>query len=147
MILAFDRGGLLVVAFLTILGVAACSERVSTTAPSPASDSITLLNITPAEGTILLRGQTVTFSGTVSYRLVSADSGVVALVIQDESDRGLQGGAQPSAIIRSGTGQTTLSQTITLLSIGINRVRLFFLLDPTGLTRTEVVRGVLYEVR
>ena len=134
--------------------VAGCGS--SPTAPDPpptptpttsTSDSISLANIAPAPGTNLLPGQTVTFSATVAFSLLSADSAAIVLGIQDQANQRLQPiGPQPSATVAKGSGQAALSQSITLPSTGITSVRVFFSLTPAGATRTDVVVSVTYPV-
>ncbi len=134
--------------------VAGCGS--SPTAPDPpptptptasTSDSISLANIAPAPGTNLLPGQTVTFSATVAFSLLSADSAAIVLGIQDQANQRLQPiGPQPSATVAKGSGQAALSQSITLPSNGITSVRVFFSLTPAGATRTDVVVSVTYPV-
>ncbi len=119
-------------------------------APSPpTSDSISLVNMAPAPGTSLSPGQTVTFTGTVAYSLLSADTGVIVLVIQDLANQPLQpvGTPQPTATITKGSGQATLSQSITLPSTGIAGVGVFFPLAPAGTTSTNTVVSVTYPVQ
>ena len=67
------------------------------------------------------------------------------MVIQDQANQALQA-TQPNAQVVKGSGQATLSQTITLPGTGITSVRLFALL-PTGATSTISNVAVSYPVK
>jgi hypothetical protein len=102
----------------------------------------------PVSGTTLQLGQTVAFSGKPSYFLASADSGTVVMVIQDQNNRTLQASSgQPTAVVARGSGDVTLTQTITLPADGITVVNVFFLLAPTGSTSTRASVRLSYPVR
>lgn len=102
----------------------------------------------PAPGATLSRGQTVTFTGTISYSLASADSGTVGLTIQNQANQVLQPtGSQPSTTVARGSGQVTLSQSITLPTTGTTGVTVFFSLTRVGSTTTNTVTSVAYTVQ
>lgn len=134
-------------ALVLSLAVAACGSAPA--APTPVADSVSsITDMTPAPGTTLRRGQTVTFTGTAGYSLATANAGAVILVIQDQSNQVLQPpGPQPSATVVKGSGQVTLSQSITLPDTGITGVRLFFMLAPAGATSTRATVSVTYPVQ
>jgi hypothetical protein len=116
--------------------------------PSPGPDSIRLTSMAPPSGAALSRGQTVTFSGTLSYSVASADSGTVTLVIQDQANQVLQpAGSQPRTTVARGNGQATLSQSITLPTTGTTNVTAFFSLAPVGSTNTHTVASASYSVQ
>ena len=116
--------------------------------PTPAADAVSIVAITPAEGTLLAPGQAVAFAVTLGYTLATADSGQIVMVIQDQSDTGLQkvGQPQPSVTVRRGTTTVTLSDSVNIPSVGVSQVRVFFPLIPAGATRTETLVRVVYPV-
>jgi len=116
-------------------------------APAIVPDSVSsITDLSPVLGTTLAPGQAVTFTGTAGYALNSAGTGVLVMVIQDQANQALQA-TQPNAQVVKGSGQATLSQTITLPATGITGVRLFFVLLPTGATNTISNVAVSYPVR
>jgi hypothetical protein len=119
-----------------------------TPTPTPAADAVSIVTITPAGGTLLAPGQAVTFSATLGYTLATADSGQIVIVIQDQSDTGLQmvGQPQPSVTVQRGTTTVTLSDSVNIPSVGVSQVRVFFPLIPVGTTRTETLVRVVYPV-
>ncbi len=116
--------------------------------PSPAADALSIVTITPAVGTLLAPGQAVTFSATLGYTLATADSGQIVIVIQDQSDNGLQmvRQPQPSVTVQRGTTTVTLSDSVKIPSVGVSQVRVFFPLIRAGATRTETLVRVVYPV-
>ncbi|HET6898596.1 MAG TPA: hypothetical protein VFK70_09620 [Vicinamibacteria bacterium] len=120
----------------------------SHTAPTPATDAISLRSITPAPGTPLTAGQRVDFTATVNYTLASAASGQIVIVIQDQLDQNLKpaGVIQTAVPVVMGTSTATLSDSITIPGTGVSSVRVVFPLIPTGATRTEVLVSVTYPV-
>ena len=129
------------------LTAAGCGS--SPMAPASMPDSVSsITDMVPVLGTKLLHGQTVTFTGTAGYSLLSADSGKIIMVIEDQADQVLQpAGTQPSATVGKGSGQVTLSQSITLPDEGVTVVRVFFPLAPAGATSTNAVVHVTYQVQ
>jgi hypothetical protein len=105
-------------------------------------------SIAPAAGTPLQANQTVTFTATLNYTLASAESGLIVIVIQDQSDRSLQpvGRPQPVAVAMKGTGTATLTDSIMLPASGVSSVRVIFPLVPANATRTEVIVSASYPV-
>jgi hypothetical protein len=119
-------------------------------APStPATDSLSsVTNMVPAPGTPLQAGQTVTFSGTPGYVLASADFGTVVMVIEDQNDRVLPMSSTLSmTVVGRGSGDVTISQTVTLPADGITSVQVFFVLAPAGATSTKASVRLEYPVR
>jgi hypothetical protein len=119
-------------------------------APTPtASDSMnSITNVNPPTGTTLHPGQTVTFTGTAGYTLATADQGSVVMVIQDQANRALPtSDGQKSAVVPRGSGNVTISQTITVPDDGVTSVRIFFALAAAGTTTTNAVLSVAYQVR
>lgn len=124
----------------------ACGSSLPTPAPTDSLRGVN--NLAPAAGTTLQAGQTVTFSGTVGYSLASTESGTLVMVIQDQASRLLQEpGTQPSVAVGKGSGDVTLSQTLTLPATGITSIVVMFGLVPMGTDRTSIVTTMSYPVR
>lgn len=114
----------------------------------PSSDSIRVTSMIPASGATLSRGQTVAFAGTLEYALASADSGTVTLVIQNQANQVLQpSGSQPRTTVARGSGQLTLSQSITVPTTGTTSVTVFFSVTPSTSLSTSTVKSVSYSVQ
>ena len=113
------------------LTYAPTSTPTYTPAYTSVRDSLDLTHMAPEDGTVLLRGQTVTFTGTVAYSLGSAQSGRIVLTISDLANHPLQRvNEEPSANVGQGSGHVTLSQSVTLPSSGAG-VRVDFALVPS----------------
>ena len=136
---------------LICLAAAGCggSSAAPTTPATTAVDAVSsVINVFPAPGTPLQPGQTVTLSGTPGYTLASADLGTMVMVIQDQNDRSLEvSGVQPTVVVRRGTADTTISETITLPASGVTAVNVFFVLAPAGATTTKASVRLSYPVR
>jgi hypothetical protein len=89
-----------------------------------------------------------TFTATVSYTLASAASAQIVMVIQNQLDQNLKppGVVQSAVPIVMGTGNATLSDSITIPGSGVSSVRVVLPLVPAGATRTEVLVSVSYPV-
>jgi hypothetical protein len=149
--LAVPRSALAGIATIVVvcLAVAGCgSSPAAPTSLTPARDSVSsVVNMSPSPGTALQLGQTVTFTGTPGYSLATADSGTVVMIIQDQANRILQApGTQPSAAVGKGSGQVTLSQTISLPGEGVTSVRVFFALVTPAATSTNAAVAMTYPV-
>src|SRR5262245_31850395 len=107
-----------------------------------------ITNMNPAPGTALQPGQTVTFAGTAGYTLATADLGAVVMVIQDQANRPMPiSGVLQTVVVQRGTGEVTLTQTVTVPNDGVTSVRVFFALAAAGTTTTNAVLTVSYPVR
>jgi hypothetical protein len=136
-----------VVLAMLLLG---CSgdDGSSPTEPSPMVDTIVVESISPPPGSPLRAGSPVTFRARVRYELVSAGSGRVALVIQDQLSRNISPTIpQPSAQVARGSGTVELADTINLAASGATSVHVFFPLLPTGAPRSTAAQQVIYSVR
>lgn len=136
---------------LLALMVAGCGGGSTPTTPTPTStqDALSgITNLSPSLGTNLSAGQTVTFTGTTRYTLNSADTGVVVMVLEDQAHQPLQPArTQAQTPVARGTGEATLSQTITLPGTGVTSVRLLFVLAATGASSSTATVSVSYFVQ
>lgn len=110
------------------------------TGPPPPStgDSITIVSISPPQGD-LVKGSDVTFTAIVSWRLASADSGLIHMIIRGQN--GFQTGRQPAEPIAAGSGTLTLTDTITIPAQGVTAMQVFLELFPRfGSGTSRVVR-------
>lgn len=99
--------------------------------------AVQLVSAIPAPGTQIFAGQTLEFRVTVGYQLSMAETGSVALVIQDESNKNLGAGRpQESQTVQRGQGNVTLTQTF-VVPADTNEVRLFIPLVPQGVGSTS----------
>lgn len=91
----------------------------------------------PAPGTPVCLGTEQKFVVSVSYALSIAKEGKVVLVIQDETNKLIEGtsSSQVSETVQEGRGEVTLTETITIPSA--KEVRLFVPLIPAGMQQTE----------
>lgn len=114
--------------------------------PPSTGDAILLESITPPVGP-LVRGSQVTFTAVVSYRLASAESARIPMVIQDQANNRLQSGSQAYASVVRGTGTATVSDQITVPAQGVTSVIVYLPLFPQGVQSTSTVVSVKYPVQ
>jgi hypothetical protein len=108
--------------------------------------SIKLESVSPVPGTPVTVGQTVEFRITVSYQLSIADKGSILVVVQDETDRNLLAEKKQSGRpVNAGKGTATLTENLVIPE-GINEVRLFIPLVPSGISHTSGELVVRYPV-
>jgi hypothetical protein len=108
--------------------------------------SIKLESASPAPGTPLAVGQTIEFKIRVSYQLSIADSAVIILVIQDETNKNLLGDRkQQSQPATRGHGALTLIENF-VVPVGSKEVRLFIPLVPNGINNTSGELLIRYPV-
>ena len=133
--------------------LAGCGGGSSGMTTSPTSTTLTdavtaITNMNPAPGTALQAGQTVTFTGTAAYTLASADTGIMVIVVQDQTGRPLPSNdVVPAVAVRRGSADATLSWTATVPASGVTTVRVFFGLAGSGASSTNAVLSVSYPVR
>jgi hypothetical protein len=140
------RIGLWCLALGMTLGTGCSGGRSSPTEPSPTIDSVALETISPPTGNSLAAGSRVEFRGRVRYTLASASAGVVALVIQDQAGRSLNG-PQPNVSVSRGGGTVELTSTIQLPVSGVSSVDVIFPLFPSGARESAAAVSVSYSVR
>jgi hypothetical protein len=101
-------------------------------APSEANDRVTITSITPASGSILGAGDTVTFDLKADYELRSADTGRVVWALAGTGDFYT---ILPSMIIQRGKGALSFSRTVQILpGLGAQPTAVVLLL-PKGFVR------------
>ena len=109
--------------------------------------SISYIDAVPKPRSTLTPGELVAFSVTVGYRLERAERGQVVLVLQNDRGRLLTlGRKQVSLPVERGTGQVTLSDTITIPQ-GVRAIQLFVPLVPEGMSVSRGELAVTYPVR
>lgn len=144
--------GVQVVLGLILMAFASAASSAETAMPwafvngSAKGYSIKLESASPAPGSPVTVGQTVEFKVTVSYQLSIADKGLIAIVVQDEADKNLlPDKKQPRQSVDRGKGTVTLTESL-VVSAGINEVRLFIPLVPSGITHTDGELVIRYPV-
>ncbi len=115
------------------------------TPTSPRGDWIELNALSPANGTVLTAGESLTFTATVTTTVVSSDGGRTALLLYDQGNRSLQT-SQPAATLPKGDKTVTLTDTITVPASG-STVNLALPLFVNGSTRTAAAKTATYKVQ
>lgn len=129
-----------------VVAAAGCNGSSSPSEPAGLND-VTVVSITPPEGTTLTAGQAVTFDATLRYTLSAGSSGNVGIVIQDQDNVVLQTGVQPQVPVAAGSGVVSLSDSVTIPASGVSLVRVFFpLFFDGGGGGTNIVTSVTYDV-
>ncbi len=107
------------------------------------TDSIKIIKISPKEGTVLKKGSTVTFKIMVHYVLASAETGNVAVNVQDENNHLLKSSMRD---IEKGAGTEELTVKVSIPS-NIDSVLIYTPLITSGSIATSVVRVKTYPVQ
>ena len=116
---------------------AGCASSGARSIGTGAGYSVTLVAADPRAGSDLAEGQSITLTTTVRYDLAATDSGRVVLLLQDDAGRNLVvGRPQASQLVYRGSGQVTLSDTLTVPH-GIRQLQVFVLLAPWGFGRVS----------
>jgi hypothetical protein len=137
----------LLTATLMTLFCAPATVRPPSRMPPPVdAGSIIVREIDPTAGTPLHRGARVTFTVTADYNLTGAESGAVTLVIQDQRNRNLVSGEQPSKQVRRGRGQVTLVSTVVVPPKWVDKIVVFLPLSASGHRATKTAAVVEYPV-
>jgi hypothetical protein len=131
--------------FFVVLALVAVVSCGADTPTAPQSDWIELKSLTPATGTVLTAGETVTFTATVTTTVVTSDGGTVALLLYDQGNRSLQA-TQPTSTLPKGDKTLTLTDTITVPVSG-STVNLAIPLFVNGSTRTAAAKTATYSVK
>jgi hypothetical protein len=126
------RGSLLALALL--IAWIGCQKKV---------DTVKIISIYPHTETALHAGKTVNVSVEIEYNLVTAASGTVAMIIQQEEE-----GSDPlksvTRVIRKGKGTMVLEADVVVPRT--NAVNVFTPLNVQGSINTDVVAVRTYEV-
>jgi len=138
------RIGTFLAALVLMLGLAGCNGR----SPSEVSgqDSVSISSISPAAGTRLAPGSSVTFNARIDYELSSSATGTITVVIEDQSNAILTTHPQVRTSVSRGRGSVNLSDQITVPASGVTTVRVFFPLNMAGVSSTNVVVSASYPV-
>jgi len=128
-----------------VTGLAGCGGSKTPTEVIIVPDTLLIASISPAQETKLAPGIDVTFTGTVTYRLNSADSAPIVRAIQDQSGHSLVN-QQVSKTVTKGEGQVTLSDSITVPKTGVTQIQVIFDLSPTGKNAQDTASSVTYTV-
>jgi hypothetical protein len=138
--------GLILLAFASVASSAETAMPWAFVNGSAKGYSIKLESASPVPGAPVTVGQTVAFKVTVSYQLSIASKGLIAIVVQDEADKNLlPDKKQQSQSVDRGKGTVTLTQSL-VVPAGINEVRLFIPLVPSGITHTDGELVIRYPV-
>lgn len=131
-----------------VVGLFLLSGCGSDTPTAPTTDSITVVSLVPAVGTTLTAGERVTFTAVVTCTIATAESGLTALVLQDQRNLSLLQGDEraPEATLPKGTTTVTLSQTVTIPTSG-SSVNALFPIFIEGRDSTRAVAVRTYQVR
>jgi hypothetical protein len=138
--------GLILLAFASVVSSAETAMPWAFVNGSAKGYSIKLESASPAPGTPVTVGQTVAFKVTVSYQLSIADKGLIAIVVQDETDKNLlPDKKQPRQSVDRGKGMVMLTESL-VVPAGINEVRLFIPLVPSGINHASGELVIRYPV-
>ena len=107
------------------------------------TDSIKIIKISPKEGTVLEKGSTVTFTIILNYVLASAETGRVAVNVQDGNNHVLKTSMRD---IKKGTGTEELNVKVYIPS-DIDSIIIFTPLIASGSIATTVVGVKTYPVQ
>jgi hypothetical protein len=145
---AMNRFPLPTVTFVLIFAcVAGCNGNYSPSEPA-LPDTISLTSVTPADGTRVAPGSTLTVSGTVRYQLGSSSSGNILLVFEDQNGSPLLDGPRQSVPIQRGQGTVSISDTLVVpqLATGATEVAVLFAVAPDGAIATNTIALVTYPI-
>lgn len=112
------------------LALAVASGCHSPSEPS-GPDSLSLSKITPADGTMVAPGSSVSVTASVKYTLSDADQGLIYLNSTDQNGNLL--GHQPSVLVGRGRGSETLSDHFSVPATGVTQVTVTIVLTPAEL--------------
>lgn len=140
-----NRPTRLAVALLLGAALAGCTgSPKSSTEPAPLQDAILIATITPAVGTVLKVGQTVTFQAGVNYRLISGNSGTVTLAIEDPGGTILPNGLATVNVV-NGEASVNLTTTV-LIPSGINLVQVIASVNSAANPNQVTQANINYQV-
>lgn len=114
---------------------------------APTVDSITVASISPAAGTVLRPGQAVTFTATFNYTFATADEGQITMIAHDQTLKTIIVKPQPTVRFGKGTGNVTLTDTITIPASGVSSVLVVATIQAVGAGFTNVWAEVSFPVQ
>lgn len=110
-------------------GTAASPTTMPTpTPPRPADgdDTVFFASLDPPAGSLLRSGQVVVFTANIGYKLATNSSATVSLEVLDQASRPVQVVGMPgNASVSAGSGQITLTHSVSLPASGVSRVTLY----------------------
>lgn len=130
-----------------VLAVCACGGNTST---NPTLDWIAIKAATPATGTVLKAGESVTFTVSVDATVVSADTGIVRMLVTTEGLVPLNNGTPgpPNRTVPKGTTTVTLTDTVTIpLELSGSSVLIVVPIWVDGVQRTGQWTRLAYKVQ
>ena len=130
------------------------AQRTTSGSLASQPDRVTIVDISPKPGTMLQRGTTVAFRATLRYELTSADSAIIAMVVQDSANPRYRLGSipQPTARIMKGNGTTMLSDMVAIPVLtapfeGYADITIHFPMSLPGTFQTSIVATANYPVQ
>jgi hypothetical protein len=130
-------------ALITLL--AGCSKgNLPSDLNSP--DDILINSITPAAGSRIAPGSTVTFNANVSYILASASTGVITIVVEDQASVPIAGTQAQKSVASGQSSINIATPTFTVPATGVTSLQVFVSLAATGASQTSTVEEVIYTV-
>lgn len=129
------------------LGLAALLAGCAGDSPTtPSSDAISIGVTVPVNGALLEKGQALSISATVSYRLETASSALVGMIVQDHAGNLVPTTPLEPVTVTSGTGTASFAASTTVPHTA-QRLVVYFALFADGKTVTSTVDTVQYLVR
>ena len=116
--------------FALLAPLLGCGGKSSTTSPAPLSDAIIVGSVSPASGTKLPPGGTVSFQVACNYRLVSTATATVMLTVTDGVGNILKNGTASTTVMK-GEASVPLAATVDIPS-SIILVQVDCALEPNG---------------
>jgi hypothetical protein len=136
------RASLIGLTLIATLAAVSCGGN-SPTAPQP-SDAISIGSTVPVNGVLLEKGQPLSISATVSYRLETASSAQVGMVVEDQAANVIV--AIPVQRVVKGMGTATFAADLTVPS-NAQKLIVYFALFADGQTKTRTIDVVEYLIR
>jgi hypothetical protein len=133
-------------AVVLALAIAGCGSSHSSPVEPVGQDSIQIASLSPAAGTTLTAGTTVTFKAVLNFGLESSPGGVILVSVEDQNGRVLNAGNQPLVVLPGGAGTVTLSFQGAVPATGVSVLQLSFALMPSVPLPTPPTATAAYPV-
>lgn len=130
---------------LALLPLITACQGNAPTAPA-FNNSLALVSISPAAGTRLTAGSSVSFNGTLSYSVANAGAANLSLVFEDQGNRVLNPTSQPTSVLPAGQGSVTLGGQLTLPASGVTQLQVIYTLTPDTSIPVPVSAEATYPV-